>query len=285
MLNGRSRWLVARNLLRYENYLALARTLRVCERPVAAARRYFFGSGAYPVAMGIRTPLGMQRATLFGPHDAVTAHEIFCREDYRTPRPAEIVIDLGSNTGLSALYFLTRSSTAVCELYEPDPRNVARLRANLLGFEARYTLHESAVGSIGGVAPFAREPTGRYGTLDESSWVFENARKTRSTAPMEDSAPCIIQVNVDGINELLGVMLDRYGSIDLLKVDTEGTEVDIIRAVEPAIRSRIAQIVIESFDHTVSLPGFDARNSCDTIMLVNQELEPAARGRGNTEKL
>ena len=271
MLNGRSRRLVARNLLRYENYLALVRMYRVCEHPIASGRRYFLGSGTYPVVVGIRTPVGVQRVTLFGPHDAMTAHEIFCREDYRTPLAPRIAVDFGSNIGLSALYFLTRSDTTVCELYEPDPRNVEKLRINLRGFESRYTLHESAVGPAAGVAPFATDLTGRYGTLDQSSWVFEHARRA-SGAPTDRVGPApVIDVKVEGVNDVLGEVLDRRASIDLLKIDTEGTEFDIVRAVDPVILARIDRIVMESFDSSVSLPRFKARFSCDTVTLVNED--------------
>jgi hypothetical protein len=36
------------------------------------------------------------------------------------------------------------------------------------------------------------------------------------------------------VNDVLEQVLDRHGSIDPLNVDTEGTEADIIGAVDPA---------------------------------------------------
>ena len=142
MLNNRSFKLIARNVTRPSNYVALARTCRVYERPLTAASRYFLGSGDYPCSVQVRTPIGPRSVTLFNSHDAMTLHEIFCREDYRCPSPPQVVVDLGSNIGVSALYFLTRSQSTYCELYEPDPRNLPKLLQNLRDYRGRFALHE-----------------------------------------------------------------------------------------------------------------------------------------------
>src|SRR5690348_12758294 len=145
MLNDRSFKLITKNVMRSTNYVALARAARVYERPLKSAARYFMGSGDYPCSVRVRTPLGLQSLNLFGSHDAVTVHEIFCREDYQCPSPPQVVIDLGSNIGVSALYFLTRSPFTYCELYEPDPRNFPKLLQNIQGYSERCVVHQRAV--------------------------------------------------------------------------------------------------------------------------------------------
>ncbi len=249
MLNDRSLWLIARNVTRPSNYLALAQMTRVYEHPTEGALRYFFGHGNYPCTVGLRTPLGPQSVTLSNSHDAVTVHEIFCRKDYECPTPPEVVVDLGSNIGISALYFLTRSPSSHCELYEPDPRNIPRLLQNLQEFEGRYTLHETAVSDSEGILPFSREQTGRYGTLDIHP----------------DDAKEKIDVRVEHINTVLQQAISHHGTIDLLKVDTEGSELRTVMAIEPELLAHVRRIVLEWFDRRIKLEGFDTSFSCDTV--------------------
>ena len=165
MLGGRSRLMVAREILRVRNYRALVRMARVYPELGQALRRYFLGRGDYPYRCPVRTPAGIVAPTLYSSHDMFTVNEIFCREDYGTGTGVRTVVDVGSNIGLSALYFLTRDPACRCLLYEPVPRNVERLRLNLAAYEDRYTLHEDAVAAAPGPVSFGVEDTGRYGGI------------------------------------------------------------------------------------------------------------------------
>jgi FkbM family methyltransferase len=270
VLNDRPAWLIARNVIRPTNYAALSRMLRVYERPLPAVARYFLGRGEYPCSVQVRTPAGAIPVTLFNSHDAITLHEIFCREDYRCPTPPKVVVDLGSNIGISALYFLTRSPSTYCELYEPDPRNVSRLLINLERFGDRFTLHEHAVADTQGVLPFGREPTGRYGSLNlHTSGLPSDAADSAATSP-GSAGTDVIDVRVEHVNSALERAIARHGVIDLLKVDTEGTELATVLAIDPALMPYIRHIVVESFERHLELAGFDASWSCDTIMFTNK---------------
>jgi FkbM family methyltransferase len=261
MLNNRPLWLIRRNVLRSRNYKALLRMTRVYEHPLMAAFRYFLGRGSYPCAVNVNTPAGLQAITLFNSHDAITVHEIFCRGDYNCPTPPQVVIDLGSNIGVSAIYFLTNTSSAFCELYEPDPRNIAKLMQNLKGFDERFALHETAVADREGLLSFTREPTGRYGSLEH---------------PLDAPSSDRIAVRVEHVNNVLRQALSRHGKIDLLKIDTEGCELATLMAIEPQLLLRIRNIVIEWSDHSIELDGFVATSSCDTIMFSNRQMREDA---------
>lgn len=261
MLNDRSFNLIIRNVVQPRNYAALARVGWVYERPFAGISRYFFGGGRYPYSMRVRTPTGLHPVTLFGSQDAITMYEIFCREDYRCPSPPRVVVDLGANIGISALYFLTRSRAVYCELYEPDPRNLPKLLHNLRGYSGRFVIHETAVADREGVLPFRREPTGRYGRLETDSWVWNNP------AGMDTE---IINVRVEHVNTVLDQAISRHGVIDLLKIDTEGSELATLLAIEPTLRANVRCIIIECFEHNVKLDGFSASSSCDTITFTNE---------------
>jgi FkbM family methyltransferase len=263
MLNDRSFKLIAHNVARPSNYAALARTWRVYEHPLTAASRYFLGSGDYPCSVRVRTPIGPRNITLFNSHDAMTVHEIFCREDYRCSSPPQVVVDLGSNIGVSALYFLTRSQSTYCELYEPDPRNLPKLLQNVQEYSGRFTLHEVAVADRQGVLSFGREQTGRYGSLETDGWDGNSPGGVHTE---------MISVRVQHVNTVLDEAISRHGVIDLLKIDTEGSELTTLRAINPELLARVRQIVIEWSDHHIRLGGFRASSSCDTIMFRNNFL-------------
>ena len=239
---------------------------RIYERPFSAAGAYFLGTGDYPCSMHVRTPAGTIAIRLFSSHDAVTVHEIFCREDYLCPTPPQVVVDIGSNIGISALYFLTRSPSSYCELYEPDPRNVDRLLHNLEGFGGRFTLHERAVADRQGVLPFRREATGRYGSLDAAGPLTDAAALVN---PLPDTDADVINVPVEHINDVLERAVTRHGVIDLLKVDTEGVELATIMAIDAGLRRHIRRIVIESFESGIELDGFEVSAACDTLTFSN----------------
>lgn len=209
------------------NYQALARSATVYPRPIEGARRYFLQRGSYPCAWAIRTPAGIMSPTLYSPHDMLTVNEIFCRRDYPAGPDTRVVVDLGSNIGLSALWFLTRGAGARCYLYEPVPLNVARLRANLRGFEERFELDVAAVADRAGTVSFGVEPSGRYGGIGLE--LAEN-----------------ITVQCRDVNEVLEEVLERESRIDILKVDTEGLEVPTVASIRPELLDRVQAIYLET---------------------------------------
>ena len=131
VLAGRPLSRVVRAVVGRPNYVALWNMARLYPRGTSTLCRYLFGIGKYPTRLPVRTPLGMISPTLFSHHDLLTLNEVFCRRDYPADGRTRVVVDLGSNIGLSALYFLTRNETIRAYLFEPVPSNLSRLRDNL----------------------------------------------------------------------------------------------------------------------------------------------------------
>jgi FkbM family methyltransferase len=251
LLGDRPLGFVAREAVRPSNWAALARMPRRYPHPVEGARRYFTPGGTYPYGCEVRTPLGTVAPTLHSQHDMITVNEIFCREDYQVGDKAEVVVDIGSNIGISALYFLTRSERARVWLYEPVPTNVERLRENLFGFEGRWRLDESAVADLEGEEVFSIEPTGRYGGLGSGH---------------AESIP----VRVRHIDEVLREVLEMEPRIDVLKLDTEGVEARTLAAASPELLSRVGVIFAEDIAGEIEPPpGFDASRRASVLKLVN----------------
>lgn len=210
------------------HYRALANMLRRYPRPADALARYLWARGEYPAEVEVRTPRGRVRPRLYSHHDMLTLNEVFCRLDYELRGPARVVVDVGSNIGLSALYFLTRPSRPHCFLYEPDPRNAVRLRQTLEAFAGEWELAEAAVAPRAGRVRFATEPSGRYGRVGDAE------------------GGTTIDVDCVAINDVLERALALTGEVDLVKIDTEGLELDTVRAMDPALLRRVRAIVVEA---------------------------------------
>jgi FkbM family methyltransferase len=237
------------------HYAAFLKMARICPDFFDVFIRYFLGKGGYPYAVKIKTPLGIVSPVLFSYYDMLTVNEIFCRLDYGNDRQAKVVVDFGSNIGISALYFLTRNSDSKCYLFEPVSENTKRLADNLHDFKERFFLSEVAVGTENGVKKFGVEEFGRCGGL---------LRETGS----------YIKVRCEDVNDILKNILVKEQSIDILKIDTEGNELDIVRAIEKKLLSKIKVIYFE-IDHTVKLS--------DDFMILPEYYKQVRSG--NTVKL
>ena len=244
--------MVLREAVAPQNYVALGRTLRAYPHPVEGARRYFLGSGDYPRDFPLRTPLGAVAPRLFSHNDMWTVNEIFCRQDYPAGPQTRVVVDIGSNIGISALWFLTRNSTARAYLYEPVPNNTARLRANLAAFDGRWHLQEVAVADRSGEVVFGVEPSGRYGGIgvDTGSTI---------TVPCRD------------INDVVAEVLEHERQIDVLKLDTEGIEMQTVAALRPELLPRITSIFLETEHPQPFHPErYDASYANQTLRLTTR---------------
>src|SRR5205823_2050188 len=90
----------------------------------------------------------------------------------------------------------------------------------------RYRLHECAVADQEGTVDFGIEETGRYGGIGTSR-------------------PETIQVECRDVNAVLDEVLADAEEIDVLKVDAEGVEETIVRAIRPDLLRRIRLIYFE----------------------------------------
>lgn len=213
------------------HYRAAINTFRYAERPLDALRRYVTQRGQYPWLPTVRTPVGPVSLLIPHPWDGVTLNEIFFRLDYRTRKLARVVVDIGSNIGISAAWFLSRRPDVVVYCYEPLPRNTDTLRINLAQFPGRWHLETCAVAPTAGRAVFLADPSGRLSGLAEYVQVVGNR------TPME--VDCLAAA------EVIGSVLAREGDIDLVKIDTEGSEEAILAAIPEDQMCRIGEVIYE----------------------------------------
>jgi len=232
-------------LLKKSFYVAFFNIFIYFKSPVNVLFRYIFEVGNYPQKFFINTPLGLQGIKAFSHHDLITIIECFGKLDYRASDDVSVVVDFGSNIGISALYFLTRNSNVKVLLYEPVLSNVERLKENLNGFEKRYELSKCAVGVEEGQFDFSCEGTGRYGGLIK-----------RGAAQFSELSPDrVILVKVLSANRILNTVLDKYKSIDILKIDVEGYENKILKHLNTEVLCHIKRIYVET-EENQDMPGF-----------------------------
>jgi FkbM family methyltransferase len=227
---GRNLGLIAKSALDRRHYVAAANMVRVYEHPAEMFKRYLIGKGTYPYTVRVRTPESWLDLRLHSGHDLLTVNEIFCRKDYLADASDTVIVDFGSNIGISAAYFLTRNATAYTYLFEPLPTNVAKLKENLRPFEGRYEVREAAVGTSDGEVEFAWEESGRYGGVGAPHGNTLTVPLVNSRTVLED-------------------VIAKHGKIDILKIDIEGLEAAVIENIPVEQARKIKKLYVEyTFD-------------------------------------
>jgi FkbM family methyltransferase len=229
---------VVRALMQRQNYRAGRNIFRYIGGPWRTIFGYLtLDNSGFPRQIRVRTPTGPYELTIYSAHDLITLVECFARLDYEVGKDIRCVVDIGSNIGISALYFLSRNDRARVYLFEPVPRNIERLKRNLTPFVGRYSIDPCAVGISAGNAIFGCEPTGRYGGIGLS---------------LSDS----IYVELKDANELLRTVLAKEETIDVLKLDVEGMEIPIMSHLASDVLDRVRLVYAETFGKGPVLPGF-----------------------------
>lgn len=209
-----------RRLFDVSNYKAIPRFFEVHDRPLRVMVEDAFSLGRYPRTVSIRTPTGRVAPRLFSSADLSTLNLVFCREDYYAPQNIRAVVDIGSNIGLSALYWLTRNTESYVYCHEPAPMSYERLAGNVAPFKDRVTVRCVAVSDFQGEARLGIEKSGVNSSLELAS---------------AESVACA----VIHINDVLKPVLERHGQIDVLKIDSEGHEFRTLQAIAPEYWPRI----------------------------------------------
>ena len=195
-------------------------------------------------------------------HDINTIIGVFCRLDYKVPEYSEKFLDLGSNIGISLIYFLTRSPKGFCYAVEPNPENIIYLRENLkINYLAeRVKLYEGVVLSINELdkkssfKDFYIEKTGKFGSISPSN-------------KKEDKK---INVKTFDINFLINELFKSSNSFNVIKIDTEGSENDIIRSIDQNNWNKINFLYAENSNTENYLPKSHQRYLRYNVELIKK---------------
>jgi FkbM family methyltransferase len=224
-------------LLEGSAYRAIPRLFKVHRRPVQVILSEAFSLGSYPRDLTLKTPTGDAQVRLFSAADLSTTNLVFCRQDYHMPAGVRIVVDIGSNIGVSCLYWLTRNTHSQVYCYEPAPTSYQRLLGNLSPYAGRFTAHRAAVSNFRGTARFGMEPSGVNSSL-------EIGKRTTET----------VVVDVLHINDILEAVLSQHSRVDLLKLDNEGHEFRTLIAIAPEHWKRIHCVNVGCHGNAAAIP-------------------------------
>jgi FkbM family methyltransferase len=161
--------------------------------------------------------------------DVFTFKAVFLHEFHLPPRPLgpePVILDLGSNIGLTVAHLAHTFPEATVIGVEMDPANFALARENTARYGDRVRLLRAAVWTEDGVISYG----------GDRSDGFQVSGAARDGADRNHTAPA---VRVD-------TLLDRHGisTADYVKMDVEGAEAAILAAA-PAWLDRVRSLKVE----------------------------------------
>ncbi len=181
-----------------------------------------------PVTLRLRNGMTLKCAL----NEFLGFFDVFVLEEYEIPdldwSQVQTVIDVGANVGAATLWFCSRAPAARVIAVEPGPAAASRCADNVKrnGLANRASVREVALGPAPGSAYYRKGPKSLTATV----------KPTRAD-------PYDIRVAVIGLAQLMAE--EGLGSVDVLKMDCEGSEYEILLATQPEDLSRIGAIVGE----------------------------------------
>ena len=181
-------------------------------------------------SLKVRTPIGKINILLRNRQSARTLYSIFIREDYLTDNTNKNIIDLGSNIGISALYFLSRNIKNQIICFEPDPNNSYYLKKNLDEFKDRSQIKFCAIGLLDSEGiEFNISKDGKHSSFKEIG-----NRLTKK-----------VKVKVISIKNALKNITFKKNYPLLLKIDIEGLEKEVLSNIDFLNDLQIKELIVE----------------------------------------
>jgi FkbM family methyltransferase len=153
---------------------------------------------------------------------------------FRTPNQAPVILDAGANIGLALAYFKTIYPDCKVTAFEPDPANFKLLSKNVTrNAWANVEVHNVALHRRDAELDFY-DYNDRPGALSNGFWRPAEAGPAKKVLTVR------------------AVPLSRYvaGTIDMLKMDIEGSEHDVLEdLVESGKLAEIQRMTLEYHHH------------------------------------
>ena len=161
------------------------------------------------------SPLVWDRSEL----DVIT--EVFVLRHYEpaADSDAKVILDLGSNIGLSVLYFHICCPEALIVAVEPDPETFRRLELNTKRLSRVRLVNVAVAGESGTVE------------LYSSAHSWEASLYPRAGLNLQRRVPAVT------LDDLLGSL--RLSDVDVVKMDIEGAETDVLPSARVIQSARV----------------------------------------------
>ena len=143
-------------------------------------------------------------------------------------RPPDVVLDVGANIGQTAERIRRSFPKATVVSFEPVPSTFARLADNVRGIDG-ITAVNAAVGDAVRDTEITDTPLASYSGLNTIA----------TTSRPDDPTVTVPMTTVDAYMETAGL-----DAIDVLKIDTEGYELPVLRGAQQALESGAIRFVL-----------------------------------------
>ena len=172
--------------------------------------------GTKPVDVRLHFPAEMTFHYRPGTTDLLVLEQVFLDGEYHVepiaPDSIEYIVDLGSNIGVTAMYWAQRYPRARMVLVEPDQENFALLQRNTSAFQDRCVLLNVAVADQRGEATF-----------------FRSEREYGHSILKGDDSVSEIRVRTLTVSDVIEEA--GFPRVDLLKMDIEGGEIIVMPTI------------------------------------------------------
>ena len=148
--------------------------------------------------------------------------------DFYCPSPADVVMDLGANIGIFALYMNWCAPGIRVHCFEPAGATFERLHANVSanGLDASTLVYPFAVSGHSGIG-----------------YLMQHRRSVERALARE--SPPVDAERVETVSFARALELSGASRLDLLKIDIEGAETEIVLDSEPGDWSAVHRVAME----------------------------------------
>ncbi len=186
-----------------------------------------------------------------GKNEMLVFHEVFGQQVYEMSLPYEprVILDLGSFTGLSPLFFTLRHPNAAVYCVEPDPENYTALCRNTAVFPAIHRINCAVAG-----------------TSAQRQFYLSDTQTCGHSLYPGDGRARAVTVTCATVNDLIARF--ELSAIDILKFDVEGAETEIFNEFpfRVPVRSLVGELHLSEADEQVFARRFSDRGYDVTLM-------------------
>jgi len=176
-------------------------------------------------------------------------------QDGQDLRPGDVVFDVGANIGLASLFFFLEQPRVAIFAFEPAPLPCEALRVNLRAHGVTAKVYPCALAADAGRRAFTYYPQNTVMSglcADPARDLSLTAAYLENSGARLDDARYLAERKFEtrqyecAANTVSGVIsTEDIEEIALMKIDVEGSELDVLRGIRDADWSRIRQLVIE----------------------------------------
>jgi FkbM family methyltransferase len=181
-------------------------------------------------------------------------NEVFVKEEYLqkglTLDDASCIFDIGANIGMFTILAKMKNSHAIVHAFEPIPESYKALVRNVDMHHLKHVfIHNYAVGSQDADRrEFSYYPN-MSGNSTAAPAVKENQLRLLEKQLGKDLTDFLFRAEIRYAPvRALSVFFERHGisSVDFMKIDVEGDELEVLRGIDRYHASRIRKLAIET---------------------------------------